>query len=159
MRIIIRKFKESDIEAISRINQENWKHEFKNVYSKERINKSLARWAPEKALNRLKRRLKNKWYIYVGVYANQVVGFIIYHKEKNKIRVFGLYVDRKKHRKGIGYALLRFMEKRTKAKNYSLVSASRKETLKFYEKMGYRRFRTIRHKKTGDIDVVMIKRK
>ena len=158
MKIRIRQFKDSDIEAVCRINIDNWKHEFSSVYSKQGINDALKRWTPvQRALRRIKIRLKYKWNLYVAVCNGKVGGFVSYRKEKNKVRIWTIYVDRKQHRKGIGSALLKFVERKTKAKKYTLVSASRKETLQFYEKMGYRKLRTVRKRKTGDMYVFMVK--
>ncbi|MBI4170343.1 MAG: GNAT family N-acetyltransferase [Candidatus Aenigmarchaeota archaeon] len=159
MKVSIRKVKHSDIEAISRINIDNWRHAFRGIYSRERIAKSTSRWTPEFVANRMKSWMRTGREAFVAIHKGKVVGFVIYKRKNRIIKISALYVDRKMQRKRVGSALLVFAERKTRAKTYTIVSASRKHTISFYEKMGYKKLRTVRRKKTGDIDIVMIKRK
>ena len=158
MKFSIRKAGIRDAKRIAEINRQNWKHSFRRVYSKERIRKMLEKKSEQNA-EKVFLRWSRRSFVFVVVSEKDIVGFVSYRKSGNKTQVLGLYIGRKLHRKGIGSALMKFLEKREKSRTYTVTSASRKETIKFYEKMGYRKFRSVRHKKTGDVDVVMIKRK
>lgn len=82
------------------------------------------------------------------------------HKLSEKPRsifIGGLYVDRKHQSTGIGSRLMKFMERKERSRTYTVTSASKKETIKFCEKRGFRKLRTSRKPK-GDTDVIMIKR-
>jgi len=158
MKIIIRKARLSDAHDVWQINRDNWKYTFRNVYSKKRIEEKLARKPPEKDVEKMKEGVKKGYKYYVAISNGKVVGMLIYTTKKNVIDISCLYIDIKHHRLGIGSKLLTHVENKTKAKTFTVTSASRKETIDFYKKMGYRKLRTKKYKDTGDIDIVMMKR-
>jgi ribosomal protein S18 acetylase RimI-like enzyme len=157
MKISIRKARLSDAHAVWQINRDNWQHVFQDIYSKERIERTIKKRPPEKDEEKFRKGIKKGYIYYVAVSGKKVVGMLIYIRKKKIINIRSLYIDIHYHGKGIGTALMKFVEKKEKSKTYTVTSANRKQTMTFYEKMGYRKLRTTKTKE-GDIDVIMIKR-
>jgi len=157
MEVKIRKARLLDANAIWQINRDNWKHVFCDVYSKERIENVLKRKLARDDEKKLRDGVRKGYRYYVAVSGGKVAGALIYKKKGRIINVGFLYVDIKRHGNGIGTALVNYLERKERAQTYTLTAASRKQTIKFYEKMGYRKLRSVKTRE-GDTDIIMIKR-
>ena len=132
MTVKIRKARLSDAGRINKISRENWMHSFRGIYSAKRIKKAVERNSVGNSEKRFLRWQRSGSGIYVAVLGKTVVGYILYRRNPKALFIGSLYVDRKHQRKGIGTRLILFMQRKEKAKAYTVTSANKKETIKFY---------------------------
>lgn len=150
--MIIRKFRESDAEAVSKLIQKTFMKSIAGTFRKRGVGHFLKYETPEHVLKRAKTRP-----VLVAVSGRKVIGVVEISKQGDRIR--RLFVDGKYQRKGIGSKLFRRMEKlclERKPKSIKIYSSV--NAVKFYENMGYEKFGGVRKSKEGIVYQLLVKK-
>lgn len=108
--IMIRKGKIEDATQIAKLKIKNYRHTYKDIFSKEFLNSMSIKKEQEK----YKKNLKEK-NVLVYVENDSILGYIYYGKRKNFIdnyiecdgEIYAIYVDIKNQNKGIGSKLIK----------------------------------------------------
>jgi|SRR3989344_1164164 len=150
--MIIRKFRESDAEEVSRLIEKVFIKSIAETFRKKGVRNFLKHETAENVLKRARTRA-----VMVAVSDRKIIGVVEIAKDESRIR--RLFVDNNYQGKGIGSRLFRKMERVCMERNpksikiYASVNA-----VGFYESMGYRKFGGIRENKEGIIYQLMVKK-
>ena len=147
--MIIRKFKESDSEEVSKLIHRVFNKFVANTFTKNGAKNWLKYETPLNVAKRGQKRI-----IYVAVSGKKIVGMV----ESDKNRIKRLFIDGKYQKKGLGKKLFQKMEKNYIKKAKFIKIYSSVNAVGFYEKMGYKKFGRIRKNKK-DIVYQLMKKK
>lgn len=148
--MIIRKFKETDAEDVSKLIHSVFTEFVADTFRKGGAENWLKHETPWHVVKRGQKRI-----VYVAVSGKKIVGMV--ESDGNRIR--RLFVDKNYQGRGLGARLFIKMEKACMKKKpryikiYSSVNA-----VGFYYKMGYNKYGRVRQNKQGIVYQLMVKK-
>ena len=134
----VRKFRVSDSVEVAKLHRNT----IRFVNKKDYLSRQIEVWSGRTSAKRFRDSIKTR-FRYVAVDKNKIVGFGDFSKDGE---LAGLYVHNDYQRKGIGYLLLKKLEKAARQKGirrffcYSTITAK-----DFYKKHGYRIIQKTKH--------------
>lgn len=148
--MIIRKFKESDVEEVSDLICNTFNEFIAKSFRVRGAKNFLKHETPEKVSERGKTRS-----MLVAVSGKKIVGVV----ESDGARVRRLFVDKLYQRKGLGTKLFKSVESRIlKKKPRRIKIYSNVHAVGFYENMGYKKFGSVRENKEGIVYQLLVRR-
>ncbi|MBI2558670.1 GNAT family N-acetyltransferase [Candidatus Woesearchaeota archaeon] len=130
----VRKFRASDAVEVARMHRNT----IKFVNSKDYPSRQIKVWAGRTSAKRFRDSL-NMFYRFLAIHNGKIVGYGDFKKDGE---LAGLYVHKGYQRKGVGYSLLKKIEKSARQKGIKKLFLSSTITAKgFYKKHGYKLIR------------------
>ena len=147
----VRKFKNSDAEAVSQLIIENLQKVSSQYYSPEIIGNLIRENLPEALLEKQK-----KYQIFVAENNSDLVGTASLWPEKTKEFVIkSVFVKNGLQNHGIGSILIKHLEAEARSQNAAQIFIpSALNALDFYKKLGYQEFKKTKNELAGKIIIV-----
>ena len=143
-KIKIRKFKKERAKEVCKLIIDCFNEFVAPSFSKKASNEYLARVTPEILIENSKSKERD---IYVAIKNNQIIGII---EGVKNYRIVWLFVNKKFYKKGIGKKLVNKIESIFKKRGGKIMKIrSSLYSVKFYEKIGYKKSRGIVKTKKG----------
>lgn len=157
MQIKVRKFRPKDAEQCCMIAIENWVKALSRTYNKDVVWHYVRNYTPSKFID----HSMSGWYIVVEK-GNKICGFLsLKFLKGNKVEIMRMFVKYELRGKGLGTEMIKYIESKLpkNVKKIIVRSAELNETIKFYEKSGFRKVNVGKTKINGNVinDIVMEK--
>jgi ribosomal protein S18 acetylase RimI-like enzyme len=135
---------ESDFKTIAELSSIIWKEHYTDIIGYRQVNYMLKKYQSVEAI---KDQIEEGALYYLITHQGSTVGYLSYYKKADCLFLSKIYILKESRGKGIGKKAMHYLETTAKHLGYKTLSLTvnknNKETIKAYEKMGFKQVRDI----------------
>jgi ribosomal protein S18 acetylase RimI-like enzyme len=135
---------ESDYKIIADLSTIIWKEHYTDIIGSRQVDYMLKKYQTVEAI---KDQIEEGALYYLITHQGSTVGYLSYYKKKDCLFLSKIYILKESRGKGIGKKTMHFLETTAEHLGYKTLSLTvnknNKETIKAYEKMGFKQVRDI----------------
>lgn len=135
---------ESDYKTITELSSIIWKEHYTDIIGYRQVDYMLKKY---QSLEAIKDQIEEGALYYIITHQGSTVGYLSYYKKADCLFLNKIYILKESRGKGIGKKAMHYLETTAEHLGYNTLSLTvnknNKETIKAYEKMGFKQVRDI----------------